>query len=79
MAKITTSVLGLDGTPWWKDPDEILPKLTKQYFVWWDDPADEEYLQDGTALFNTDKGTWTIKDVEVDVVAWADPYLMPET
>ena len=79
MARITSSVLGLDGTSWWKDPDEILPKLTNKYFVWWDDPADEEYLQDGTALFSTLTGKWTIKGVEVDVVAWADPYLMTET
>ena len=79
MAKITSSPLGLDGTFWWKDPDDILPKLTKQYFVWWDDPSDKEYLQSATALFSTSESKWTINGEEVNVVAWADPYLQPET
>ena len=72
-------VNGLDGTPYWKKPEDQLPKTTKMYYITYDDPRDEEYLTDGTALFNVDTGKWTISGKEVTPLIWGDPYFFPET
>lgn len=72
-------VNGLDGTPYWKKPEEQLPKLTKMYYIIREDPKDEEYLATATALFSTKTGRWTIFDKEVTPLAWGDPYFFPET
>ena len=71
---------GLDGTPYWKKPEELLPKLTKNYYITYDDPRDEEYLTNATALYNTETGKWTLAGgMEVTPLVWGDPYFFPET
>ena len=66
-------VNGLDGTPYWKKPEEQLPTVTRMYYVYCSGQSI------ATALYSTETGKWTIFGKEVIPLIWGDPYFYPET
>lgn len=62
----------MGSIPYWKKPEEQLPKVTRMYYI----KYDKDQSTTVTALFSVDTGKFTVFGKEVTPIVWGDPYFI---